>query len=82
MDNSEALSKLGTHIRKLREENKLSQSQLSFMAEIAESTLFRIENGKHIPSANTLISIAKALEIPMKKLMDFNIYSENPIQDN
>ncbi len=67
---------MGTHIKKMRKENKLSQSQLSFMAEIAESTLLRIENGKHIASINTLISIAKALEIPMKELMDFEIYTE------
>lgn len=75
MDNSIALKKFGTHIRKLREENKLSQSQLSYMAEIGEATLFRIENGLYIPKLSSLISIAKALEIPMSKLMDFDIYN-------
>lgn len=71
--NSEQIRNFGTHLRKLREENKISQRQLAYMSEIAESTLISIEHGKSSPKLENLISIAKSLDIPMNKLMDFKI---------
>lgn len=73
MDNTLELQIFGTHLRKIREQHKLSLSQLSFMAELTKETLYRIENGKHRPRLDSLISIAKALEIPMSELMNFEI---------
>lgn len=76
MDTSEAIKKFGLHLRNLRAETKISQSQLSFMAEIGLSTIKRIEKGKYVPKLSTLVAIACALEIPMSQLMDFDISQE------
>lgn len=72
VDNSEDIKRFGNHVKKLRLENNLSQPQLAFMADLSETTIFRLEKGK-TPNLHTLISIAKALEIPLVKLMDFEM---------
>ena len=76
MNTNEAIKKFGVHLRGLRAEHDISQAQLSFMAEIGLATIKRIENGKIVPKLSTLVAIAVALEIPMSKLMDFNIYDD------
>lgn len=72
MKNQEEIKKFGTHIRKLREENNLSQAQLAFMAEISRNTVYRIENGLFCVTIDVIISLAKALEIPYLKVVNYN----------
>ncbi len=71
--NPEDIKKFGTHLRKLREENNLSQQQLADMSDLAKTTIQRIENSKFSVKFDVLISISKALEIPITKLVDFQI---------
>lgn len=71
MKNPEDIIKFGTHLRKLREERKISQQQLADMADINLSTVLRIENAKFVAKIDVVISIAKALEIPIGKMFDF-----------
>jgi transcriptional regulator with XRE-family HTH domain len=61
----------GTHLRKLREEKELSQQQLADMADVAKITVQRIELAKFVVTLDVMISLSKALEIPLNKLTDF-----------
>jgi len=69
--NQEALKNFGTHLRKLREENNLSQQQLADMANLAKTTVQNIENAKYSVKFDVIISIAIALDIPITTVTDF-----------
>ncbi len=71
MKNQEALKNFGTHLRKLREENNLSQQQLADMANLAKTTVQNIENAKYSVKFDVIISIAIALDIPITTVTDF-----------
>jgi DNA-binding XRE family transcriptional regulator len=49
----------------------MSQQELADTTEISKITIQRIENAKYGVTLDTLISIASALQIPLKKLVDF-----------
>ncbi|MCS3801464.1 DNA-binding XRE family transcriptional regulator [Chitinophagaceae bacterium OAS944] len=49
----------------------MSQQELADTAEISKITVQRIENAKYSVTLDTLISIAGALNMPLKKLVDF-----------
>lgn len=63
---------LGLRIRELRKGKGLSQEQLSEKIGIDSKHLSRIELGKSFPYMETLEGIAKALEVEMKELFEFN----------
>ena len=64
--------KLGKRIKELRTKRKMTQEELSGVAEIDYKYLQTIE-GKNPPNIKieTLEKIAKALNVPTKKLLDF-----------
>ena len=70
---NKALKIFGSHFRKIRESKKISQEKLGLNADSYQSTVIRIEQGKANPKLTTLIALAKALEIELKELMDFQI---------
>ena len=49
----------------------MSQQELADAAGIAKITIQRIENAKYSITLDTMISIADAFNIPLKKLTDF-----------
>ena len=59
--------KIGTVIRQLREEKKLTQAELCG-EEIARNLLSQIESGKVNPSLRTLRYLADRLEVPLSRL--------------
>lgn len=69
---------IGTKIRKIRESKHVSQSDLSKMAGIAQSTLSYIENGKKSPQFDTLSSICNVLKISVLKLLTYEEQEINP----
>jgi transcriptional regulator with XRE-family HTH domain len=71
--NSAEIKAFGIQLRKIREENGFSQQQLADMADIAKITIQRIENAKYTATLDVLISIAKALNMPLKDLLIFKI---------
>lgn len=71
MKNAEHISAFGTHLRKLRESYDMSQQDLADKADIDKKTIQRIENGRMNPSLDTLVSISKAFEITLSKLLEF-----------
>ena len=63
--------KFGEHLRKLRETKKMSLLELSYNCSIDDSKISKIEHGKFNVTLSTLSELAKGLEVPLKKLMDF-----------
>ena len=62
---------MGAHIRKLRENEGISQEQLAADAEIPYSSVNEIEAGKTNPTIASLMALSDALEVPLKVLLDF-----------
>lgn len=63
----------GVHLRKLREEQELSQQQLADIADVAKITIQRIENAKFSVTLDVMVSLTKALNIPLKELTNFKV---------
>ena len=71
MKNPASIKAFATHLRVLREKAGMSQQELADTAEVSKLTIQRIENAKYSTTLDTLISIAGALDIPLKKLVDY-----------
>lgn len=61
---------LGTIIRKKRMQLNLTQQQLADQSEITQAHISRIESGEYNPSSVTICKLAKALDIPVIKLLE------------
>ncbi len=66
------LTKLGNRIKDLRKRKKLSISALCYRNGLESSTVSRIEAGSVEAKYLTLLKIAKALQIDLCKMLDFN----------
>lgn len=73
MVNKEAILQFGLRLRKLRNEKPYSQQHLADIANISKLTIQRIENAKYAVTLDTLISISKALEIPLSELVNIEV---------
>lgn len=62
---------MGQHIRYIRENAGISQEQLAADAEIPYSSVNEIEAGKTNPTIASLMALSEALDIPLKKLLDY-----------
>ena len=62
---------IGFKIKKIRKAKRMSQSELSRRAGIAQSTLSYIENGKKTPQFETLSSICNGLDISVLTLLTY-----------
>jgi transcriptional regulator with XRE-family HTH domain len=67
----ELLKNFGQNLRKLRESKSISQEELAYKADIPINQVGRIERGEVNTTISTLNSIAKALDICLKDLLDF-----------
>ncbi len=65
------LKKLGAQIVVLRKKKKISQTELGYLCDLDRQAMWRIEKGKTNPTTLTLVKICRALEISLKKLVDF-----------
>ena len=72
MMEKEFLKKLGKRITLLRKRKKISQIELASNCDFEKSNMSRIESGRTNPTALTLLKIAQALEVPLKKLFEFD----------
>jgi transcriptional regulator with XRE-family HTH domain len=59
---------IGTRLRKLREDKKLSQGDIEERTGLLRCYISRVENGHTIPSIETLERLSSALEIPLYQL--------------
>src|SRR3989454_8528754 len=59
---------IGTRLRKLREDKKLSQRDIEERTGLLRCYISRVENGHTIPSLDTLERLASVLEVPLYQL--------------
>jgi len=71
MDEPTLNKKIGQRIAKFRKLSNLTQNQLSEKSQCSSEFLSRLERGACAASVKRLNMIAKALEIPLKALFDF-----------
>ncbi len=57
-------------LRKLREKRNITQVRLSIAAEVSQETISAYESGKAMPSAETLVKIAKFLNTSTDYLLE------------
>ena len=61
---------LSNNLKKLREKKGLSQHRLAKLADVANNTIIKIEQGENInPTLDTLKKMAKALEVSVDELI-------------
>lgn len=75
MKNPASIKAFGVHVRRLREERKLSQQEVADLADLARKTIVRIENGDST-TFDVMVSLARALEIPLTELVNFQVPKE------
>ena len=70
MSNNNPQSKIGKNLKKLRQENGISQDRLSKLADLSLNTLVTVESGANPnPTIETLTRIAKALNVGVDDLI-------------
>jgi transcriptional regulator with XRE-family HTH domain len=60
---------VGRNVRRLRQQEGLTQEQLAFEAEIDLTYVGGIERGKRNPSLMVMARIADALSVPLPRLL-------------
>src|ERR1700687_2569699 len=60
---------IGDRLRALREEKKLSQGDIEKASGLLRCYLSRVENGHTVPNVETLEKWARALDMPLYKVM-------------
>ena len=69
---SKYFQKLGTKVKRLREEKEIDQKSFAFDCEIGRTQLYMIENGKTNPRLLTLMKIADGLEMSISELLEID----------
>jgi transcriptional regulator with XRE-family HTH domain len=62
--------RLAVQIRAFRERRRLSQKALAIRAGIHRVSLANIERGAKLPTLETLERLAKALRVPLRRLLE------------
>jgi transcriptional regulator with XRE-family HTH domain len=60
---------IGERLKELREEKKFSQGDIEKRTGLLRCYISRVENGHTVPAVQTLEKMARALEIPLYKLV-------------
>jgi transcriptional regulator with XRE-family HTH domain len=60
---------VGKNVRRLRQQKGITQEQLAFDAEIDLTYMGGIERGRRNPSLLVMARLAKALSVPLAKLL-------------
>ncbi len=68
MDNRESIVKFGLRVRKLREDKNMTQQALADDAEVAKTTIQRIELARMVTNLDVILSLARALDVSPEDL--------------
>ena len=71
MKKEEFLRELGLAITKYRLKQKLTQTEVAYRCDMERGNLTRIEKGKANVTAETLLKISDAIDIPVSKFFAF-----------
>lgn len=58
------------YLRPRREELNLTMQQVAVLAEVSLATVYRAEVGLHMPQRATAERLAKALNLPVEKVLE------------
>lgn len=67
-------SQFAKRLKTLRIEKQLTQEELAEITGLSTSFISSMERGINAPSFETLESLAKALDVPVRDLFDFDSY--------
>lgn len=67
------IQQFGKNLRKIRKDKKMSQEDLAMNADTSRSQIARIERGEINPSITTVNRFAKALQIDIQSLFQFDV---------
>ena len=82
MNDLNHIYKVGNLIRYLREEKRLSQSQLGEKIGVSNKTISKWENGRGYPDTLILLSLAKELEITVDELLKGELNKNNKVNND
>ena len=71
MTKEEFLIQLGKSITKYRLKQKLTQTEVAYRCDFERGNLTRIEKGKANVTADTLLKISEAIDVPVSKFFNF-----------
>ena len=71
MKNPATVAAFGEHLRTLRRGRGLSQQALADEADLSRPTIQRIETANLAPTLDVLASLARALQLRLRELLDF-----------
>ena len=71
MENVREKRSLGSNIRTIRTEHGITQQKLALMTGVSRSYLWKIEIGTADVGIDVLIRIARALDMPVRELIEF-----------
>ncbi|MFH6966762.1 helix-turn-helix transcriptional regulator [Flavobacterium sp. FlaQc-28] len=69
----EGLQLLAKRLKEIRSEKGISQEELAYRSEITLSQIARIETVRINPTISTIFKIARALEVPLSDLFNFEL---------
>ena len=70
MKNPALIQAFGVHLRALRKARGFSQQALADEADLSWPTIQRMEAGTQVASLDVLASLARALELPLRELVN------------
>lgn len=70
MKASPTRKQLGARVRKLRKEQKISQEELGYRANVHRTYIGAIERAEQNVSVDTIHKLARALKVPPSKLLE------------
>ncbi|WP_370895278.1 helix-turn-helix domain-containing protein [Chryseobacterium gossypii] len=73
---------IGSKVRKYREAKGLSQEDLAFRLDVAQTTISSIESDKSIPNSILLNKIAQELDVNINDLLDEGKTNINSVEKN
>lgn len=79
MKNPSGIQAFGVHLRRLREERGMSQQELADLADVSKMTVLRVENARHTATLDVLLSLSRALQVPLPDLVRFEV-PEEPVR--
>lgn len=70
MKNPVAVQAFGAHLRRLRQAQGWSLEELALQATLSLITVHRVETAKSVATLDVLLSLARALGVSVKELVD------------
>ncbi|MGN0014390.1 MAG: helix-turn-helix domain-containing protein [Candidatus Gastranaerophilaceae bacterium] len=75
------LQKLGQNVKRIREENKITQARLAEIADVSISTIARLEIGQGFSTLKTIKQVANALNVEIETIFDVSVVNPSNINE-